>query len=608
MAANSRFLQVHQDALIEYIQDDQFFYEDDYSIINDIKNKTTSFAFSKGILDATNYNKIPKQLYLVDKLINKYGIADPANKSFLQESKYVNNQPVVYDKVKIWFPIHYTFPNSTGVYLRTYAGGYNSNDVFELSNFYIDTTIPADFNLVQVENKAFNMNGKLWGKSITLYIPSVYSESRKRTGALPTAGSINFNLTGGVGLSQSSPVYFDFRFLYKKTIILGETTYITQPPLVTSLSQAPEFNTLGVEIKKADDGDYFTINGLYNNSIGEFETFMRTLQESGRPSYVLFTVSKYEDNILQDSIDYYVYENFLTKIDYRPVFKFTNTIASLRVDLKLYGLDDMSYITKSTEISIVGNEVSKYGKNLTSINISKAIKPKLYNSKPVQINLPTNEVINSHFKRKAQKKLEIRYVPYPVLIDVHNVVASNIITSTNNTFVGLGNLELTFTPFDNIIKIAIYKDNNGVIAPFEIPNSNTIVNMVFKSTAKELRIPLYVESNEVDLANGILIFKVLSSDMAGLNAISKLTNIFYITLTTNGIETSIYNGTFKLTTDKVPTATDLPTSPVVPVTGTSKGNSLTFVKLSPTVKDALSKLNNSALLGIKMNATVIKKN
>jgi hypothetical protein len=549
MANNTRFIQVNQDVLLEYIQDDQFFYEENYSVVNDIKNNTTSFSFSKNITDTINYNKIPKQLYLVDKLIDKYGIADPDNKAFLQETKFVNNQPVMYDKIKIWFPIHFTFPNNTGIYLRTYTTGYNVDDTYNLSNFYLDTTIPNDFNLINIESKSFNMNGKLWGKSITIYVPSIYEESRKRTLSVPTLGTINYNLTNGVGLSQTSPIYFDFRFLYKKNTILGETTYITQPKLLTSLSQAPEFNTLGVQINKAVDGDYFTINGLYNNSIGEFESFMNTLAESGRPSYVLFTVSKYEDNILQDSIDYYVYENYLKKIDYRPIFKYTNTIASLRVDLKLYGLDDKTYITKSTEISIVGNDVSKYGKSLTSINITGSIKPKLYNSKPVQINLPTNEVINSHLKRKTQKKLEIRYVPYPVLINMHNIIASDV--STSSIFLPLGKLNLIMTPFDNIIKLAIYKNVNNVITPFEIPVSNTIVNLIFKSTNKELRIPLYIESNEVDLLNGILVFKIPSTNLQTLENIYKLSNTFYVTLTNNGIETNIYNGVFTLPENKV---------------------------------------------------------
>lgn len=549
MPINSRFIQVHQDALIEFIQDDQFYYEDDYSIIKDIKNNTISFSFSKNVNDPINYNKLPNQLYLVDALINRYGIADPSVKAFLQETQYVNNQPSKYDIIKIWFPIHYTFPSSTGFYLKTYTYDYTNKTQYNLSNFYLDSKNQTDLNKIENESTPFRLNQKLWGKSITLYIPSIYTEAQNRTNNAPTAGTINFNLTSGVnGLSTTSPIYFDFRFLSSKSTVLGESTFITTPGIVTNIPQAPEYNTLGVEISRADDGDYFLINGLYNGSIGEFEVFMNSLEQSGRRSYVLYSITEYEDNLPQDTKDIYVYQEFIKKLSHRPIFKFTNTVASIRVDMKLISAVDSSVITKSAELTLTGNEIAKYGKYVTPINISNAIKPKLYNSKPDQLVLPSADVINSHLKRKAQKKLEIRYVPYPVLMDVHNVVAQELSVTKNNTeFLGFGDLKITLTPFDNIVKFGIYtKDGESNVKPFEIPTSNTLVNLVFKSTTTELRIPLYVESNEVDLAKGIVVFKITSKNNEVLKTIIKTSKLFYITLTTNGIETTLYDGTFEL--------------------------------------------------------------
>ena len=45
MAVTSRYLQVHPDALIEWIWDDQFFFEDEYSIITDTKNNSCFNSF-----------------------------------------------------------------------------------------------------------------------------------------------------------------------------------------------------------------------------------------------------------------------------------------------------------------------------------------------------------------------------------------------------------------------------------------------------------------------------------------------------------------------------------------------------------------------------------
>lgn len=549
MAINNRYIQVHPDALIEWIWDDQFFFEDEYSIIKDSKNNISSFTFSKNAVQLNNYNKLPQQLYLIDKLVNRYGIVDTDNKLFLQESKYINNQPSKFDKVKIWFPLNYTFPTSTGFYLNIYTLNYENNIKYNLTNYFLDITVAGELFKITNEISTFRLNEKLWGKSITLYVPSVYSEAQERVNNAPKLGTINYNLTNGsLGLSQTSPITIDFRLLTNKSTILNETTYITTPPLITSIPQTPEYNNVSVGIQEASDGDYFIINGLYNNILGDFETFMNTLESSGKRSYILYTITAYEENIPQDAIDIYVYKDFYKQISYRPIFKFTNTTASIRVDMKIINSVDSSVITKSAELAITGNVVTKYGKYVTPINISNAIKPKLYNSKPTTLMLPPQELINSHIKRKIPTTTEVKYIPYPVLTDSYNVIASNVSSKNQSTtFFGYGNLQLLITPFDNIIKIKIAKQvTNDKVEPFVLPVSNSIIQLIFKSSTSELRIPLYLESNEVDLNNGVLIFKISSTEQATLKKIYQLNKSFYITLTTNGIETSIYDGKFIL--------------------------------------------------------------
>jgi len=554
MAVNSRFIQVHPDALVEWIWDDQFYYEDEYSIVRDIQNNVSSFAFSKNAVDALNYNKIPQQLYLIDGLINKYGIADPDNKAFLQESKFANNQPSKFDKVKIWFPIHYTFPTSTGFYLNVSGLNYENSVSYNLANYFLDITIPGELSKVQNESQPFRLNEKLWGKSVTLYIPSLYDESRLRINNAPKLGSINYNLTNGVlGLSQTSSISIDFRFLSSKAIVLGETSYLTTPPLITSIPQAPEYNNLGVSIEPASDGDYYLINGIYNGSVGEFEIFFNALEQSGKRSYLLYTITKSEENVPQEPIDIYVYKDFIKKIEHRPIFKFANTTASIRVDMKLINSVDSSVITKSAEIAIVGNEVAKYGKYITPINISGAIKPKLYNSKSDVITLPPLELLNSHLKRKVNNvKTDIKYIPYPVLTETYNIVVQEV-SKQNSTgiFYGFGDLKLILTPFDNIVKLKIAKKVNATtFEPFVFPSSNSIIQLVFKSATTELRVPLYMESNEVSLVHGILIFKIASTDIAQLKKIYQTNTAFYITITTNGIETAVYDSVFSLLTEQ----------------------------------------------------------
>lgn len=553
MSVSSRFIRVHPDALVEYIWDDNFFYEDEYSIIRDVQNNVSSFAFSSTAVDPDNYNKIPQQLYLVDALINKYGVADPTTKPFLQESQFSNNAPSKFDKIKIWFPLNYVFPNTTGFYLNTYALNYDNAVTYNLSNFFLDITVAGELAKIETETSPLRLYERLWGKSITIYVPSTYTESRNRTSNAPTLGTINQNLTAGIlGLSQTTPVFLDFRFLRSKSTVLGDTTYLLTPPLIMSVPQAPEYNNLAVNIEEATDGDYFHINGLYNGSVGEFDVFMTSLEQSGKRSYILYSITVFEENMQQDTQDIYVYKDFFKIIDFRPILKFTTTTASIQVEMKLINVVDTSTISRLADYAITGNAVSKYGKYVTPINVSNALAPKIYNSKPDQLVLPARELIQKQIKKRLNSAIEVKYVPYPVLTNVFNAVAQDASqTNPNGLFYGYGDLNLVLTPFDNIVKINIAKSVNATTqTPFVLPATGSIVQLVFKSATGEVRVPLYSESNEVSLTNGTVVFKVAASQGPMLKKIFQTNQSFYITITTNGIETSIYDGRFTMLQEK----------------------------------------------------------
>lgn len=548
MASTSRYIRVHQDALIEWITDDSFFFEDDYSIIKDTINNFSFFTFSENAQISDNFNKIPNQLYLVDQIINKYSIVDPTNKPFLQETQYTNNAPSRFDKVKIWMPIHWNFSNLAGLYLKISALNYENSTHFGLSSFYLDASVPNDLNKLTTESEPLRLFDKLWGKSITLYIPSIYTEALNRINNAPTLGTINYNLTSGqLGLSTTSPIFIDFRYLRAKETILNQTYFYTLPSLVMSIPQAPEYNNLTVEIQEATDGDYFLINGLYNGNIGEFEQFMTMLDNLGKRSYLLYSITVFEELIPQDSTDIYVYQDFYKQISYRPILKYTNTTASIQVEMKLINSVNGSVISKITNFLITGSNIGKYGKYVTPINISNAIKPKIYNSKPDNLVLPSQSIINYQLKKNSISNSEIRYISYPVLTNVANIVADQLNgIAKGETYKALGGLNINMTPFDNIIKFRIAEKNGDTIKPMSFPSNNSSIRLIFKSATSELKINLFMESNEVNLSSGILVFKISSSDYPTIKKINETSENFYITITSNSIETSIYDGTFSL--------------------------------------------------------------
>lgn len=542
----NKYVQVNQNALIEFIHEensDTLYRDFNYKVITN--NRTNEVYF---VLDESSALNIEKnQLFVIDSSIRKYGILNPDTYSFLSVKKFFGNSPSQYMKIKIWFPINYNFIDSVGFYLNVHALDYENNKKYDLTNFFLDTSDVNMMSNIHLEDEAFRMNNKLWGKSITLYIPNIDYQSKQRVDNKAQIGSINYNLAGNLGLSTTAPIYVDFRFLKKKRNVLNEITYSTTTPLLFTTPQSPPNLNLSVSIKSADDGDYFIINGKYNGSQSELAKYMEMRTMSGNNSYILYSITLYEDNIPQSTRDIYVYDNYIEGInDYRPVIKYTNTSASIRVDMKLISNVDNSIEIKTANYELSGNEVAKYGKSLTSINVNNVIKPKLYNSAPTQINLPTRDVINSYFKRKATKKLELRYIPYPVLYDSANIAIKDLLDNNTNIY-GPNRLILNLRPFDNVFKFNVldYKDTSNYKS-YEIPVEDTIVNMVFKSESLSVRIPLYDESAENDLKNGVLVFKINETDLKNIKKINSTSNFWYITLTTNGIETVLYQGMYHL--------------------------------------------------------------
>lgn len=553
----SKFIQVNKNALIEIIHDENNNHDFDYDIISDQKNNTLTFAINPN--EPNVLNTTDRMLFLIDNETKKHGIVDFDKYSFLQKNSYSGNANSTYNTIKIWLPINYNFHDSIGFFLNIYSLDFDNNIKYNLSNFYLDVSDSILMNQIELSQKPFRMNNKLWGKSITLHIPSVYYESRQVQNHQPKVGSINNVLTNGRGFSTTAPIFFDFRFLFNRNIILNETIYKTTSSTTFSTPQAPNNIELSVSIESAQDGDYFIIKGLYNGTQGGLNEFMRMKDLNGDPSYLLYSITLYEDNLAQSTRDIYVYENYQLGIDdYRPVIKYTNTLASIKVDMKLVSMVDDSVDVKSAEYVLTGNEVAKYGKSLTPINITGSIKPKLYNSAPTQVTLPTKDVVESYFRRKAIKKVDVRYVPYPVMFDSASISIKGVNIENDDAIYKYDELMITLEPFDNVYIFSILdKSDESSYKEYEIPTKNTTINMIFKSNGQVVEIPLYTESNNVDLKRGIVAFNISETDVNNIKKIYQFSNNWYITLLNNGIETVLYKGKFKFDVKEIDTV--LPT-------------------------------------------------
>ena len=151
----------------------------------------------------------------------------------------------------------------------------------------------------------------------------------------------------------------------------------------------------------------------------------------------------------------------------------------------------------------------------------------------------------------------------------------------------MGLLNIILTPFDNIIKFQIAKQDNPTtqIVPYDLSEIllNSKLNLVFRSDTKSIEKEIYYQTDENKFNIGVVVFKINQEDMSILKQINKKkSDNFYIILTSNKTKTLLYSGKFKifenvLFLNTTPASTTTPTTiieenPLVSVTTQVTGN------------------------------------
>lgn len=580
MSKISKYVKLDKNILLEYVYDNNNLISETYNILVDSRDRRQSYI--AGDTSITG-NTIGNQLFKIDNITQKYAKVNPSYYSFLQLKEYGSGIPIRNDKIKIHVPINWTFGEHLGFYIRVYAFDIPNQRTYELSNFYFDMTDVSQQYLLNFTSPPLLFQEKLWGKNISVDIPSLNEISNQKTGTSVKENSINSNLTNGTGLNTSSPIFIDFHFIDNIQTINGVTTYILSAKTTTTVPQTPEFENLGLVVKPSENGDFFEIYGTYNDSIGGFNLFIEESKNIGQRYFVQYDVTMYEQNIRGKTLTFTQHDNFNESIEYRPIIKYSTTTAIIDVEMRLIDAVDDSYIIRRASYGMLQDEVSKYSLNLTKINLSSANKPKIYNIKsnidPSLVGITnsmgriTNVKTNKTYSGRVSNtnintnniQIETIKVPFPVLIDKFNIVSKSDNEMLNNTlFYGIGKMTIILYPFDNIIKFTIA--NGSETSPdFLNLSSYGDIKIVFKDDSKIFEFPLYTDSDSINLANGQIVFKINQNKMSDIKRLyDSGVNIFYITSESQSIRSVIYSGLFKIYDGtQVQTITSQTISPII---------------------------------------------
>lgn len=588
MAKLSKFVKLDKNILLEYVYNDGNLISEQYDILVNSKDRRQSYIATDTSGTGNTQNN---QLFRIDAVTNKYGKVDTGNYTFLQVKNYPTSSPIRHDVLRFHLPINWTFGEYLGFHIRVYAFDSLNQNTYDISNFYFDMTDVSQQYLMNFTSPPLLFQEKLWGKNIQIEIPAVGEISGQLTDNRPTENSINANLTNGSGLSLTSPVLIDFSFITAIQTVNGITTYLLDAPITTTIPQTPEFEKLGLMIENSPNGDFFEIYGTYNGTIAGFKKFIDDSVSAGNRYYVQYNVTMYEQNIRGKTSTFVVTDNFNETIEYRPIIKYSTTTAIIDVEMRLIDAVDDSYIIRKASYGMLQDEVSKYSLRLMKINLKNAFKPKIYNIKNaidpalvgvansmgmITVNsfqktppVPTNRqmpdagsIINGNagvslsgstnnttgtIVSTGGVTIEQVKVPFPVLVDRFNIMAkSENATLDNNTFYGMGKIQVMLYPFDNIIKFSIATGTPEAPNYFNLTGFSEI-NFVIKNDSTQILFPLFVESGDVNLAGGQVTFKINEGKFKEIKKIyNGGVNLFYITGKNQSTTSVIYTGLFTI--------------------------------------------------------------
>ena len=535
---DKKYIKLNKSILLEYnyISDNNV--SENYSVSTNLQDGSRNFISSTSTYLNNEYNTF----FTVDNVLKKYAKINYNNYNFIKNQTYFT-QFVPYDKLKIYFPDNYNFNNNTykGFTLRVYTLDYNNNVKYYFTNFIFDNEDPTCdkyFKFIQT----FRYDSISWSKYIEIDIPSIDSVAKQRVNNVTVDNSINRNLTeNGIGISQTSPIFVEFSFITSNSIVFDTKYFFGGDIYKTSITKTPEYQNLTVQIVENNDINVFEIYGTYGS--GNLDEFINELTAKGRKIEINYIITTYQENLITNIETRVVKENFSKKELFRPILLNTNTTSVIDVQMEIIDLVDNSKIIKNTSVGL-RETILKYGANLQRINVADISKPKLY----VQKNVNTN--VNNIGSNVTN--ININKVYYPLLINSFKILVGSS-NSTNSELKGMGLLKIMLSPFDNVLKFSIYKQTNNNAYPYDLSTiiNNSTITISFKSDDNYVEKNMYVESNTIDLKNGIVVFKLDEIDINTIKKIAKDNKKFFINLKTlnDNSRTLLYMGEFTLIND-----------------------------------------------------------
>jgi hypothetical protein len=457
---------------------------------------------------------------------------------------------VWYDTIRLHLRTGYSFSG------RGYDGFLFQTKVKRKSGVYnyFNSLVYLNSSNFEIQNpNPFILGETSYSKYIEIKVPSLvymYEPTKNLEFQESFFGQANTN----DAVINSVNYEIDFKLISQVITINGYDYINLAEGTSIVLSQEDEYVDLAVNIKHAEDGDYFQIYGTKDGSQSQFESYINgKMQTSGDDLTIFYEVQVSEQiglNYVNTFTNTFTQTSqFDEEIVFRPVIMNSSITSNflITVNMRIYNETDNTQILKVA--SLIYSQPKKYGKKLLKLNLNSSFSPTIvYNTLPnTSVNRELNQFVNSIRPAVGETK----YVP--VALDTYGIVASNTKMSVDGVDVsattdikyeaeGVGTIVLSKVS-DNFIKFKVAKPGDGVLNAISLVNSEDLV-LIIKSGTIEQRISHDPSFPGVDMGSGEIFFKV-TKDVANRfdqSDTNQYADKFYINIKNGGTESLLYYG------------------------------------------------------------------
>ena len=313
-----------------------------------------------------------------------------------------NDKDIIFDNFRVHFTSRNAFGDYDGIILKGIIYDINKNKICLLSH-----CIKKADDMV-INHNPMLINQKLYTTYIDLKLPSVGALLNMNT----FGGESNLlnNILLGYEIMDNTPLVMSVYGIKSISDYNNFEYYNTERLNSISIPSKDSYNNLSIEVKEADDGDYFEIYPVVDDSSTSFSDYIYKISNE-RPDTIivlheLSLTEYYTDSLNQvrsetTHREHYIVnagqandgteinEDDLDKImTYRPIVSHSGKIVSFIIEdqMKIVNTLDNTTIVKMGTLKYGydnGKNPSKYGKRMNKIYLGEIpAQVNVYNKKP----------------------------------------------------------------------------------------------------------------------------------------------------------------------------------------------------------------------------------